>query len=269
MWKNLTFSWPAVGASVVFTGAVLGGYAFYVHAVELPARELAEQQRALAAQIRDQAVQRDVETVGNAILNTMALMQTTQAVTPMAMAGGTSDSAVAAAYGEPGPAVQPAQAPGYIPVPVPAPAMGYYADMAPPVPPPPPLYTPPPAPEPRAAPEAPGIVTVTVAPPPPINETVPQVLTTGFHWSPGYWNYNQGRFNWKQGQVEPTPAAYISSSSLYMPTEWVVRNGAYTLIPGHWVNPPPNSIPKNTLPGAAPLITVTTSNRPGNRPGGG
>jgi hypothetical protein len=276
MWKNLTFSWPAVGATAVFTSAVLGGYTYYVHAVVIPTEDLAEQQRALAVQVRDEAVQRDVEAAGNAILNSMALLQTTQAMTPMATSGGASDSAVATAFGEPGPAVQPAALPT-APAPAPAPPMGDYAYASPPSP-PPPVYTPPPEPEPRTSgspstEESPGIVTVTVAPPLPLSETMPQVLTEGYYWEPGYWNYNrgQGRFNWTRGQLKQKPAAFISSSSQFVPTQWVTRNGAYVLVPGYWVNQT-NPYAGNTMPGAASLIQLPTSTfprPPGATRGGG
>jgi hypothetical protein len=271
MWKNLTMPWPAVGASVVFTAVVLGGYAYYVHSVVIPAEDLAEQQRALAVQARDMAVQRDVEAAGNAILNTMALMQATEAMTPMPVANSAPGPTAATADGEPGPVVQTTAQPA--PAFAPAAPQGYFYANSAPAPAAPPIYTPPPVPEPAAGPaESPGIVTINVTPPPPLVETSPQVLTAGFYWAPGYWSYNQGRFNWNRGQVKPTPAAYISSSSRYVPTQWVTRNGAYVLVPGYWVNAPANSIPSNTLPGAAPLIqlpTATFSHPAPSRPGGG
>jgi hypothetical protein len=270
MLQNLKLSWPLLGASAAFATALLGGYSYYIHAVVIPAEVLAEQQRELAVKLRDAAVQRDVEAAGNAILNTLALMQTTQAMTPMALPDTTSASGVATTYAEPAPVAQPI--PPAAPQMVPAANTGYYYANPAPVPVvSSPIYNPPePAAVPAAPVEAPGIVTVNVTPPPPLNEAMPQVLTAGYYWAPGYWSYNQGRFNWTRGQVKPTPAAYISSSSVYVATNWAYVNGAYTLIPGHWNNPPANSIPSNTLPGAAPLIpAVAASTRSGSRPGGG
>jgi hypothetical protein len=174
MQKNLTLAWPAVGALAVFTAAVLGGYAYYVHAVLLPAEDLAVQQRALAVQGRDGAGQREASVADNASLNTLALMQVTQALTRMAMSNGPSNSAAATMYGGPAPTVQPTvQQPAYFPAS--APPMGYYADTVRLALPPQPPYMPPPAP---------GIVTYTYAPPQPWVETMPQVLTAGYYAYP-------------------------------------------------------------------------------------
>ncbi len=178
MSNNLTFSWPSIAVSAVFTAAVLGGYAFYVHAVLIPAEDLAVQQRDLTAQVQAAATQR--EAVATANTNTMALVEATQTLARMAMSAGAANPAAADSYGRSAPAFQPSfQPPGYRPASYPP--SNYYADSVRLALPPTPAYTPRPTP---------GIVTYnyTYAPPQHWQMTMPQVLTTGFY------GYQQNRF---------------------------------------------------------------------------
>jgi hypothetical protein len=172
MWKDRNVSWPAVGVSAVFTAAVVGVYAFCVHAVVIPEEDLAVQQRALAAQIQDVAGRRESEAANSA----MALMQAAEAMTRTARPDAAVGYPVADASVPPAPAYQPASAqPAYFPTS--APATNDYPNS---------VRLVLPSPTPCSTAPAPGIVTCNYSygyaqPEPLYYQTYPQVLTAGFY----------------------------------------------------------------------------------------
>jgi len=189
MLKDPIFSWPAIGVSAVFTAAVVGVYAFYVHAVVIPAEDLAVQQRALAAQIQDVAGRREAETANTA----MALMQAAEALTRTARPDAVAGYPVAPNSAEAGPSFQPAYAqPAYFPSS--APATNDYPNSVRLVLPSVTTYSPAPAP---------GIVTYNYSyaqPEPWLYQTYPQVLTAGFY---GYQQRRFGESRYNQNSVRP------------------------------------------------------------------
>ncbi|HYP86154.1 YXWGXW repeat-containing protein [Variovorax sp.] len=72
----------------------------------------------------------------------------------------------------------------------------------------------------------PGIVTV--APPPPRYEVVPQPRS-GQIWVQGYWAWDHNDYRWRPGYWQPARPDYD-----YVPGRWVRADGGYRWTEGSW-----------------------------------
>jgi len=68
----------------------------------------------------------------------------------------------------------------------------------------------------------------TVAPPPPREEVAP-APRRGWHWVPGYWNWNGRRYVWTNGTWVRERHGWR-----YAEPRWVERNGRWVLERGRW-----------------------------------
>lgn len=68
----------------------------------------------------------------------------------------------------------------------------------------------------------------TYAPPPPRYEAVP-VLPPGYVWTPGYWQWRNGRYVWRSGyRVHARPGYYWREPRWEQgPRGWVLREGGW------------------------------------------
>jgi hypothetical protein len=85
----------------------------------------------------------------------------------------------------------------------------------------------------RARPLAPApLVMVPTAPPPARLETVPPPpgAPRRYAWQPGHWRWSGAAYVWVPGHYERRPAA----RAMWVPAEWVAREGQWVFRPGHW-----------------------------------
>lgn len=77
---------------------------------------------------------------------------------------------------------------------------------------------------------APASVFIRIGPPPPRNEAVPPPRR-GYDWSPGYWNWNNGRqrHHWVAGSWMRSRPGYV-----YAQPSWVERGGRWEQRRGTW-----------------------------------
>ncbi len=71
-------------------------------------------------------------------------------------------------------------------------------------------------------------VVVTVAPPPPRQEAVPQPRR-GKEWVPGYWDWRNRKHVWVAGHW-----VQVRRGQVYSPPHWVERNGRWVKQEGRW-----------------------------------
>ena len=77
-------------------------------------------------------------------------------------------------------------------------------------------------------------VTVSVAPPPPVDEVPPPTPYANAVWMSGYWDWRPdlGRHVWVAGHWGTAPRAGV----VYMPPSWhAAPSGGYYRAPGRWV----------------------------------
>jgi hypothetical protein len=71
-------------------------------------------------------------------------------------------------------------------------------------------------------------ISINIAPPAPIYETVP-VLAPGYIWAPGYWAWHGDRHIWVHGSSVVQRPGYR-----WEPDRWEQRNATYYRQPGAW-----------------------------------
>jgi WXXGXW repeat (2 copies) len=79
-----------------------------------------------------------------------------------------------------------------------------------------------------AAAQVRGVVTIREAPPPLRNEAVP-APRRGYHWVPGYWNWQGRRHVWHAGTWVRARPGYA-----YTNPSWVERDGRWEFQRGRW-----------------------------------
>jgi hypothetical protein len=73
-------------------------------------------------------------------------------------------------------------------------------------------------------------VGVTIAPPAPRYEAVPQPRP-GWVWGPGHWAWVNGRYAWEGGNWIAARPGYR-----WMAGSWVPRGPNWVWMPGHWIH---------------------------------
>ena len=77
-------------------------------------------------------------------------------------------------------------------------------------------------------------IDVTIAPPAPRVEAVPEEHRSGYVWAPGYWKWEDGQHVWVTGHwIEEHPNAH------WVPDKWSQdpdRPSHWHFRPGHWEN---------------------------------
>ncbi|RQH09111.1 YXWGXW repeat-containing protein [Paraburkholderia dinghuensis] len=69
---------------------------------------------------------------------------------------------------------------------------------------------------------------ITLAPPPPRAEEVPQARA-GYVWDPGHWNWVRGRYVWADGRwLEDRPDHH------WTPGQWISEGRTWRWEPGKW-----------------------------------
>lgn len=80
----------------------------------------------------------------------------------------------------------------------------------------------------------PASVEVQQQPPPPQQENEGVAPSPNHRWTPGYWQWNGGRYNWAPGRwVEPPQQGMV-----YQAPRWESRNGRWGFVDGRWNAPP-------------------------------
>jgi len=75
-----------------------------------------------------------------------------------------------------------------------------------------------------------GAAVSTAPPPPPRVECVPEGMSSGYVWQPGYWESEDDRWTWIPGRHVPAPPGFVWSS----PRWEQLPDGCWRLVPGRW-----------------------------------